>query len=238
MKKQLYIIPLICGSLLFFARPAFSFGVPVSDALTKIEDVIEKVTEVLKTAEEKVSDAESALRDSKIGEFGNKALNGYNYINDRLTLGRNLLAGDLKQAPLDVPSYLKGKTNDVDAAEAAIKTEYIAKYGSGDDTVKSKYQKRQDMEVQHNNIASIYAKAYALRYHLKKARQEQGDPQVDLKDSRALIQAGRAYAENVNRRLLDMIALEMALMEFDSTEVVYASDARRNDLATIDEEDE
>ena len=119
MKKQLYIIPLICGFILFSVRPAFS-GLPVSDALTKAEDIIEKVTEVLKTAEEKVSDAESALRDSKIGEFGNKALNGYNYINDRLTLGRNLLAGDLKQAPLDVPAYLKVKTNDVVAGLAAI----------------------------------------------------------------------------------------------------------------------
>ena len=237
MRKQFYIILGLLGISVFLPRSSYAFGIPVSDALTKAQDIIEKVTETLKKAQEKVSEAESAVRDSKIGEYGNKALEGYNYINDRLTLGRNLLAGDLKLAPLDVPSYLKGKTNDVDAAEEAIKTEYIAKYGSGDDMAKSKHQKRQDMEVQHNNIASIYAKAYSLRYHLKKAREEQGDPQVDLENSRELIQAGRAYAENVNRRLLDIIAMEMAVLEFESTEVVYASDSRRTDLAIVDEEE-
>lgn len=120
----------------------------VSDALTKAQDKIEETTEVLKMAQEKISDAESKMRDSKIGGIWQKGHGGYNYINDRLTMGRNLLAGDLKLSPLDVPSYLSGKTNDVDAAQETIKTEYIAKYGSGGDTTKSKHQKRQDMEAQ------------------------------------------------------------------------------------------
>ncbi len=235
MKKQItFALGFWAYSLLL---PCQARALMVSDALTKAQDKIEETTEILKMAQEKVSDAEAKMRDSKIGEFGKKAMEGYNYINDRLTMGRNLLAGDLKLSPLDVPSYLSGKTNDVDAAQEVIKTEYIAKYGSGDDTTKSKHQKRQDMEAQHNNVATIYAKAYSIRYYLKKARQEQPDPQVDLEDSRKLIQAGRAYAESTNRRLLDMIAMEMALLEFESSEVVFASKSQRNDLATVDEGD-
>lgn len=38
-------------------------------------------------------------------------------------------------------------------------------------------------------------------------------------------------------RLLDMIAMEMALLEFESSEVVFASKSQRNDLATVDEGD-
>ena len=204
-------------------------AIVVKDALTKAQDKMEEIIEVMKTAEEKISKLEAEQRDTKIGEFGKKALEGYNEITKKLKQERRL-------APLDIPEFLGGTVNDVKKTTTALKKNYTTTFRAGEGTTKSKQQKRQDMETLHNNVATLYSKAYVIRQYLKKARETQEDPQVELKDSRSIIQAGRAYAEQTNRRLLDIINMEMTQLEFENTVLLFSSSTSRNDIATWMEE--
>lgn len=226
MKKFNFMICFFVLAGLLYPDTANAFK--IKDALTKAADVVEETIEVLKLADEKVSSKVTTQRDKKIGEFGESALGPYKKILESLKQNRKL-------APLDIPTFMAGAVNDIDKADEVMQKEYTTSFGSGGDMTKAKSLQRKQMEVQHNNIASVYAKAYTIRFYLKDARLKP-EPQVNTTNSREMLQAQRVYVEQTNRRLLDMLTMEMALLEFESTEVINDSDNKRKDVANITEE--
>lgn len=222
MKKYLYILSfLLIGSIYTSEAQAFV----VKDALTKAEDVIEETIEVAKTVHEKVIAFEAKQRDTKLGKFGVDALNAYKDISEKLKQDR-MLSG------LDVPDFLKGSLLKIPSTEKVMKDEYMTNFGEGNDTTKVSEQNRKNMELQHNNIASVYAKAYTIRHYLADARKKE-DPQVNLQNGREIIQAGRVYAEQTSRRLIDILTMEMALLEFENTQIIMDFDTKRNDMSNV-----
>ncbi|MBQ8436876.1 MAG: hypothetical protein IJX20_04420 [Alphaproteobacteria bacterium] len=220
MRTYLHIL-LLASLILLPCRTVQAFS--IKDAATKIQDVVEEITEVAKWAEEKISAAETKLRDSKLGKMGTKAHQYYKDVNNFLITGRKL-------ANLKVPTYMAGATTSVDGVYDIVSNRYIQTYSGKDDSETKKRQERHNMEIQHNLIADIYAKAYVLRNNLIEERKK-GDIETTPTNTRELIEVGRAYNEKIVQRYVDILNLEAALLDFENTDVLMNADPKRLQLA-------
>ena len=142
-------------SLIMLAAPLKSAqAFIIFDVSTKVQDIVEKITEWAKYANEKISAQEAKMRDSKLGQMGQKAHEHYTKLN-------KFLIQDRKLGMLKVPSYLTNVATSVDGTYNQIKEKYVPTYGGGNDAAKKNNQERHNMEVQHNLVADVYARAFA-----------------------------------------------------------------------------
>lgn len=219
MRKYLYIL-LILFIVGLTPRPAKAFV--IMDSITKIEEIAEMAVEIIKTFEEKAIKLNSAQRDQKLGEMGRTAHRYYDTISRQLR-------GERELSFLEVPTFLKGSANSVDAAEAVIIKEYIPVYGE-DDMQKAKIQTRKNTEVRQNQIADLYAKAHAFRNQNEYERHQQvATPKPE--NARELVETGRAYTEKTMQRFIDVINMETILLDLDNTEMLMDADPIRLDTA-------
>ena len=202
-------------------QPVQAFS--IRDSGTKIVDILEGTIEWMKKASEEISKAEAALRDSKLGKMGAKAHEGYTKVNKHLIKDRKL--GKVK-----VPSYLVNVATSVDGVYAKVRDNYIPTFEGGDDSLTKARQERHNMEIQHNLVADIYAKAYVLRNNLVDERKK-GDIETNPTNTRELIETGRAYNEKIVQRYVDILTMDAALLDFENTDVLMSADPLRLQLA-------
>ena len=191
----------------------------IFDVSTKVQDIVEKMYEWAKYANEQASRAENKLRDSKLGQMGTTAHQHYTQLN-------KFLIQDRKLGMLKVPSYLTGVATSVDGTYNQIKEKYVPTFGGGNDAAKKNTQERHNMEVQHNLVADVYAKAFVLRNNLVDERKK-GELVVEPRNSRELIETGRAYNEKMVQRYVDILSMESAMLDFDNTSILMVADPRR-----------
>lgn len=207
-------------SLIMLAAPLKSAqAFIIFDVSTKVQDIVEKITEWAKYANEKISAQEAKIRDSKLGQMGQKAHEHYTKLN-------KFLIQDRKLGMLKVPSYLTNVATSVDGTYNQIKEKYVPTYGGGNDAAKKNNQERHNMEVQHNLVADVYARAFVLRNTLVDERKK-GELSVEPTNTRELIEAGRAYNEKMIQRYVDILSMESAMLDFDNTAILMAADPRR-----------
>ena len=220
MRTCIYIIVVWA----FIALPYRSAqAISIKDIATKIEDVLEGAIEWMKKANEDISAAEAKARDSKLGKMGKKAHDGYTKVS-------KFLIKDRKLGGLQVPSYLTGVATSVDGVYNQVRTKYMPTFTGKDDSVTQNRQRRHNMEVQHNLVADVYAKAFVLRNNLVDERKK-GDIETKPTNSRELIETGRAYNEKIVQRYVDILAIEAALLDMENTEVLMSADPDRLQLA-------
>ena len=216
MKNYIYIIL----TLLFMIAPSGKAqAFVIFDVSTKVQDIVEKTLELAKYAEERASAIEAKVRDSKLGQMGEKAHQHYTKLNQ-------FLIQDRKLGMLKVPSYLTNVATSVDGTYNQIKEKYVPTFGGGDDAKKKNDQARHNMEVQHNLVADVYARAFVLRNTLIEERKK-GELPVEPTNTRELIEAGRAYNEKMIQRYVDILSMETAMLDFDNTSVLMEADPRR-----------
>lgn len=216
MKNYLYIIL----ALLFIIAPSGKAqAFVIFDVSTKVQDIVEKTLELAKYAEERASAIEAKVRDSKLGQMGMKAHEHYTKLN-------KFLIQDRKIGMLKVPTYLTNVATSVDGTYNQIKEKYVPTFGGGDDAKKKNDQARHNMEVQHNLVADVYARAFVLRNTLIEERKK-GELPVEPTNTRELIEAGRAYNEKMIQRYVDILSMETAMLDFDNTSVLMEADPRR-----------
>ena len=220
MRTYLYIIVAIAC---IFAPLRSAHAISIKDVATKIEDIAEGAIELMKKAEEQLHKLEAAARDSKLGQMGAKAHQHYNNV-------KSFLKQDRLLANLKVPSYLAQSTTSVDKTYEKVEDNYVPVYGGGQDSQKKTKQERHNMEIQHNLVADIYAKAYVLRNYLVDERKK-GDTESKPTNTRELIETGRAYNEKIVLRYVDILNLESALLDFENTDVLMNADPLRLQLA-------
>ena len=165
MKNYLYIILTL---LLMLAPSGSAQAFVIFDVSTKIQDIVEKTIEWAKFANEKISAAETKVRDSKLGQMGMKAHEHYTKLN-------KFLIQDRKLGMLKVPTYLTNVATSVDGTYNQIKEKYVPTFGGGDDAKKKNDQARHNMEVQHNLVADVYARAFVLRNTLVEETSSEGE---------------------------------------------------------------
>lgn len=227
MRTYFYIIVILS----LFALPYRSaHAISIKDVATKIEDVSEGAVEWIKKAHEDISAAEAKARDSKLGKMGKKAHEGYTKVSKFLMKKRKL-------AGLQVPSYITGVATSVDGVYNKVRDNYMPTFTGENDSVTKNRQERHNMEVQHNLVADVYAKAFVLRNNLVDER-KQGDIETKPTNTRELIETGRAYNEKIIQRYVDILAIEAALLDMENTEVLMAADPDRLSLAKQSKGDE
>lgn len=212
--------------LLAVSIPSGARALIIMDAATKVEDVVEMTIEVIKTLDEKMIALEAKQRDQKLGEMGRGAQRYYD------TLFRELRK-DRKLNFLDVPSFLAGSVNSIDKAEKEIKEKYIAVFDKNDTAI-SQLQSRLNNEIEQNLAVDTYTKAYTLRNHLARERQN-AVPVPKPENTRELIETGRAYTEKTIQRFNDVLVMETFLLDFENTEVLMDTDPIRLGTAKEDE---
>ncbi len=220
MRTYLYIL---LGLLVICTPQKSAQAISIRDTATKIEDILEGAIEWMKMASEKISKAEAAMRDSKLGKMGKAAHDGYKE-------AKKFLKKDRKLAGLKVPSYLAKAATSVDRVYGQIQNKYIPTFGGGGDSDLKENQERHNMEIQHNLVADIYAKAYVLRNNLIDERKK-GEKEVTATNTRELIEVGRAYNEKIAQRYVDILNMEAALLDFENTDVLMGADPIRLQLA-------
>lgn len=220
MRTCLYIIALFS----FLALPYHSaHAIAIKDIATKIEDVLEGSIEWMKKANEDISAAEAKARDSKLGKMGKDAHEKYSKVSKFLITKRKL-------AGLKVPSYISGVATSVDGVYNKVRDNYMPTFTGEDDSVTKNRQKRHNMEVQHNLVADVYAKAFVLRNNLVDERKK-GEMETQPTNTRELIETGRAYNEKIVQRYVDILAIESAMLDLENTEVLMSADPDRLRLA-------
>ena len=216
MKNYRYIILL----LIFMLIPSGQAqAFVIFDVSTQVQDIVEKVTEWAKFANEKISAAENKVRDSKLGQMGAKAHTHYTKLNKFLIQERKL--GMLK-----VPSYMTNVATSVDGTYSQVRNKYVQVFGGGDTAKKKNDQTRHNMEVQHNLVADVYARAFVLRNNLIEERKK-GELSVEPTNTRELIEAGRKKKKKMIQRYVDILSMESAMLDFDNTAILMSADPRR-----------
>ena len=216
MKSYFYIF-LALAFIMLPSKRAEAFV--IFDVSTKVQDIAEKVIEWAKYASERISASEHKLRDSKLGKMGAKAHEHYTKLN-------KFLIRDRKLGMLKVPTYISSVATSVDGTYAQIQAKYVPTFGGGQDAAKKNNQARHNMEVQHNLVADVYARAFTLRNTLVEERKK-GELSVKPENTRELIEAGRAYNEKMIQRYVDILSMETAMLDFDNTSVLMEADPRR-----------
>ena len=200
-------------------HPAYAIKIKIFDIATKAEDVVEKLTELKKKVEEQIDKVNSKIQNSKLGKMGKDAHKLYSDLKPTLIKSRNL-------AGLKVPSYFADITSSVDSIYKEVEDNFVLKYLNSNDSKVKQEQERHNMEIQHNLIADVYAKSYALRNTLIKERQEE-KKEVKPENTRELIETGRAYNEKILQRYIDVLNLEATLLDFENTRVLMIADPVR-----------
>ena len=129
-----------------------------------------------------------------------------------------------------MPSYIAGVATSVGGVYNQVRDNYIPTFTGEDDSVTKNRQERHNMEVQHNLVADVYAKAFVLRNNLVDERKK-GDIETEATNSRELVETGRAYNEKIIQRYVDILAIESALLDLENTETLMAADPDRLSLA-------
>ena len=119
-------------------------------------------------------------------ELGNIQTN-IDATNTLASQANGLVAGSVDKLQNTVPSIMSDVT-DLKQTRQDIKTNYTAQYGDGDDVQIFKEQQSQNMTIQRDNVANLYAKALAVRVDI--AEEKAAEPvEIDTTTARSLINA-------------------------------------------------
>ncbi len=192
---------------LFLALAAFR-PLPAS---AQIKDAADKVLKTLEDAAAKASEAfkqvgavQDEINKVKTGDFG---IN----LGPFVDLKENFIKKK-KLDPFKTPSYAQ---ND-DAMAEAIGDALLPVYGQGGDTKASQQQTLNNLLVQHNNAAVLYSRALAMRVALAEEYKKK-PKKINLKDGMAVLQAAKAYSEQINLRIVDIANLDAATSDLDNS---------------------
>ena len=148
-------------------------------------------------------------------ELGNIQTN-IDATNTLASQANGLIAGSVDKLQNTVPSIMSDVT-DLKQTRQDIKTNYTAQYGDGDDVQIFKEQQSQNMTIQRDNVANLYAKALAVRVDI--AEEKAAEPvEIDTTTARSLINATKDVSMRTATRLKRIYELESAILEYETTD--------------------
>lgn len=192
---------------LFFA--AFATALPevasaqITDAADKVLKTMEGVAAESSLAYKMVSATEDGVNKVKTGDLGINLAPFTELKNSFITK---------KVEPFALPSYTQDENNMSEAIGDAL----MPVYGQGSDTLASQQQSLNNLLVQQNNAATLYSRALAMRVALAE-EYKKTPPEIDFQDGMAVLQATKAYAEQINQRIANIATLDASISDLDNS---------------------
>lgn len=192
---------------LFFA--AFIMILPkaasaqIMDAADKVLKTMEEVAAKASEVYKQVGAVQDEVNKVKTGDFGINLAPFTELKNSFITK---------KVEPFALPSYTQDENNMSEAIGDAL----MPVYGQGSDTLVSQQQNLNNLLVQQNNAATLYSRALAMRVALAEEYKKE-PPQIDFQDGMAVLQATKAYAEQINQRLANIATLDAGVSDLDNS---------------------
>lgn len=204
IRSYIFIPALAIALLLSFRANA------LKDAANLALDKLEKGASALETVAEAKAEAEKKIESIKSGSFGIDAAKSFTSTINKIDLP--------KAAPkLSVPGDIGKNLSNADKTGEAVDKAMVPVYGKGKDSEVAYQQNRKRVEMQQNNISTLYSHALASRANLAKERDIPAES-VSQQDSRELLQASHAFVNKTAKRVNDILFMEAQIAEFESTE--------------------
>lgn len=185
----------------------------IMDVPEKVLMVVSKVEEQVSIVDKNISSIEEAKRQVMTGVMNTKTFQLYDKINKATNERR-------EYQPATVISSVSGLLKDPDIEEITkkVKEEYVPEYGKGNDSILVKENNLKRTMVQQSNTSALYAKALVTKYLLQIEKQKnKSAPDISQENTIEVVQANRAISNQIALRLVDILAMEAAMLELEGT---------------------
>jgi len=220
MRNKIWILAVlaIMVSLPFSAKADKEF-------LQKAQNILNTAQEKAKAAQEKIQELKDKLKSAAEGVSG--------VASDIKSATSAVRSGDidsLKQFGNRIEALPSSKDAEKDEMAAAIEENYIPKTGQGNEDEKDREAKEFIQEVLRNATAKLYALGFTTRTNMQKEKPRD----VDMSDSRQMLQETNNKSIEMIERLAQIYMLESAIEEYQYTQALRSIQI---DASTLEEND-
>lgn len=177
--------------------------------IQKLQNIATTVQEKAKLAQEKIQEVKDKFKSLSEGAQGMAA-----DIKSGIDSARNMDLDSLKDFGKRIEGLPIGKDVEKDEMAGAIEENYVPKVGGGNDLEADRAAKEKMQEVLRNAVAKLYALGFTNRTSLQKEKPRD----VDMTDSRQMLQETNNKAIEVIDRLTQIYILEAAMEEYQYTQ--------------------
>ena len=177
--------------------------------IQKLQNILATAEEKAKLAQEKIQEVKDQAKSLSEGAQGMAA-----DITSGVDAARNMDVDGLKDFGKRIESLPTGKDVEKDEMAEAIEENYVPKVGAGNDLEADRVAKEKIQEILRHAVAKLYALGFTNRTALQKEKPRD----VDMSDSRQMLQETNNKAIEVIDRLAQIYILEAAMEEYQYTQ--------------------
>lgn len=181
------------------------------DFIQKLQNMAKTVQEKGKTFQEQVQEYKDEFKSASEGVAGAAA-----EVQSGVQAAQNGDVDGLKQFGKRVEGLPDGENVDKDEMSEAIQDKYVPKVGEGNDDENNEKAQAFIQEVMRNAVSKLYALGFTTRTLMQK--EEPRD--VDMTDTRQMMQETNFKAVEMIERLTQIFILESALEEYQYTQAL------------------